>query len=111
MAELLGVSVKAIHSYEQKWRSIPVHIERQTFFLVSKILVKNATKKNCWDINKCPDSKKKRCPAWEYQAGELCWFISGTICDGIAYPKWDDKIKICKSCIVFKNHIYGVELL
>jgi predicted transcriptional regulator len=32
MSQLLGVSVKAIYSYEQGWRSIPTHVERQMFF-------------------------------------------------------------------------------
>jgi hypothetical protein len=36
MAQLLGTSLKAIHSYEQGWRSVPVHVERQVFFLVSR---------------------------------------------------------------------------
>jgi DNA-binding XRE family transcriptional regulator len=36
MAHLLGVSVKAIYSYEQGWRAIPTHIERQIFFLLSR---------------------------------------------------------------------------
>jgi DNA-binding XRE family transcriptional regulator len=37
MAELLGTSLKAIHSYEQGWRTVPVHVERQIFFLVSRL--------------------------------------------------------------------------
>jgi transcriptional regulator with XRE-family HTH domain len=36
MAKLLGTSIKAIQSYEQGWRSVPVSVERQFFFLVSK---------------------------------------------------------------------------
>jgi len=36
MSQLLGVSVKAIYSYEQGWRSIPTHVERQVFFLLSR---------------------------------------------------------------------------
>ncbi len=32
IARLLGVSVKAVHSYEQSWRNIPTHVERQMFF-------------------------------------------------------------------------------
>ncbi len=28
LSELLGVSLKAVQSYEQGWRSVPVHIER-----------------------------------------------------------------------------------
>jgi DNA-binding XRE family transcriptional regulator len=27
MAELLGTSLKAFHSYEQGWRNVPVHVE------------------------------------------------------------------------------------
>ena len=29
MAQLLGVSLKAVHSYEQGWRSVPTAVERQ----------------------------------------------------------------------------------
>jgi len=36
LAALLGMSLKTIHSYEQGWRSIPAHIERQLFFLLIK---------------------------------------------------------------------------
>ena len=107
IAKLLGVSVKAIHSYEQGWRSIPAHIERHMFFLLSRINGKGKIRKNCWEILKCPDKKKERCPAWEFQTGELCWFINGTICNGIEHGKWTEKINICKSCKVFKKHIYG----
>lgn len=31
LAELLGTSLKAVHSYEQGWRSVPAHVERQLF--------------------------------------------------------------------------------
>jgi DNA-binding XRE family transcriptional regulator len=27
IAELLGTSLKAIHSYEQGWRNVPAHVE------------------------------------------------------------------------------------
>ncbi|HBN26638.1 MAG TPA: hypothetical protein DD405_04115 [Desulfobacteraceae bacterium] len=34
MAHLLGISVKTVRSYEQGWRSIPPHVERQILFLI-----------------------------------------------------------------------------
>ena len=37
IAELLGTSIKAVHSYEQGWRKVPAHVERQLFFLVSRL--------------------------------------------------------------------------
>ncbi|MDH4317770.1 MAG: helix-turn-helix domain-containing protein, partial [Desulfobulbaceae bacterium] len=27
LAELLGISLKAVQSYEQGWRSVPLHVE------------------------------------------------------------------------------------
>ena len=35
MAQLVGVSLKAIQSFEQGWRNIPVHTERQVLFLLA----------------------------------------------------------------------------
>ena len=37
MAQLLGVSIKAVHSYEQGWRSVPAAVERQLLFLASRL--------------------------------------------------------------------------
>lgn len=103
MAQLLGVSVKAVHSYEQGWRNIPAHAERQMFFLISKMIGDPEVTKPCWVIKKCPSEKKKQCPAWEFKAGELCWFINGTICDGTVYKDWQKKMKVCRSCEVLKS--------
>ena len=50
MAQLLGNSLKAIHSYEQGWRSIPPSAERQMLFLVSRIAEKRKRRKPCWAI-------------------------------------------------------------
>jgi len=75
MAQLLGVSLKAIHSYEQGWRVIPAHAERQLLFLVSRIRRNKKTQKACWTVKNCPEENKKNCPAWEFKAGQLCWLI------------------------------------
>ena len=103
MANLLGVSIKAIHSYEQGWRSIPPHAERQMFFLVSNMRDGSKKRKPCWVIKKCPTKQKKECPAWEFNAGEFCWFINGTICCGDDCKHWEDKMKCCRSCEVLKS--------
>ena len=102
LAQLLGVSIKAIHSYEQGWRKIPHHVERQLLFLLSRITGK-AGKANpkCWDIQKCPEKKLEKCPAWEFQAGDLCWFINGTTCSGEAHLSWENKMEECRCCNVF----------
>lgn len=104
LAQLLGVSIKAIHSYEQGWRRIPHHVERQLLFLLSRVILKNDTAaERCWDIMKCSDKRLKNCPAWEFKAGDLCWFINGTTCSGKPHDSWEDKMIECKACKVFKN--------
>ena len=103
MAELLGTSLKAIHSYEQGWRNIPVHVERQLLFLVSRKRGSHKNRKSCWVMKKCSPERKKQCPAWEFQAGKLCWFINGTICAGHVQKNWHEKMKMCQSCKVFAS--------
>lgn len=101
MAELLGASIKAIHSYEQGWRSVPGHVERQVFFLISRQRNDEGNgPQKCWVAKKCPTQRKKKCPAWEFRAGELCWFINGTICECTARKDWKEKMEICRKCEV-----------
>jgi len=109
LAQLLGLSIKAIHSYEQGWRRIPVHAERQIYFLLfsKNGIIKGA--KSCWVQNKCPVEKKKQCPAWEYKAGKYCWFISGTICSGVVHENWKEKMKVCHKCEVFTSQLDAVK--
>ncbi len=77
MAQLLGTSLKAVQSFEQGWRNIPLHIERQVLFLLAMKRAPNRTKKTCWGIRMCPMGTRRNCPAWEFQSGQICWFISG----------------------------------
>ena len=102
MAQLLGTSIKAIHSYEQGWRIVPSHVERQVFYLIAKKNGIEKRSKQCWTINRCPSEQKKKCPAWEFKSGKLCWFINGTICDGEPKKNWKEKIETCRTCDVFK---------
>ncbi|MHC4489824.1 MAG: helix-turn-helix domain-containing protein [Planctomycetota bacterium] len=96
MAQLLGISLKAIQSFEQGWRNIPVHVERQVLFLL--VMKRRHNKRNtpCWvEI-------RGNCPAWEFQSGHLCWFINGTICEGEVQESWHEKMKMCRECKVFR---------
>ncbi len=100
LAELLGTSLKAIHSYEQGWRNIPVHVERQLLFMVTQQRGEPIIRKACWTLKKCPPERKRQCPAWEFNAGKLCWFVSGTLCEGVVHKSWRDKMEICRTCEV-----------
>ncbi len=99
---LLGVSIKAVHSYEQGWRKIPHHVQRMLYFFLFKKLEGRPAYKKCWEINNCSLEKRIRCPAWEFDCGDICWFINGTVCSGKAHKNWKEKIAECKECDVFK---------
>jgi DNA-binding XRE family transcriptional regulator len=103
MAQILGVSPKAIQSFEQGWRNIPVHIERQVLLILA--LKSRASKKTkpCWLTRRCPAEDRQNCPAWQFDAGNLCWFINGTICEGTTQGSWEEKMKICRDCEVYQS--------
>ena len=101
LADLLGVSIKTIHSYEQGRRVIPSHIERQIFFLLSNQRRRKHNLIPCWEIKGCAD--KETCPAWEFQSGHLCWFLGGTKCGCTSEANHQDKLQQCRNCNIFKS--------
>jgi len=103
MSQILGTSLKAIQSFEQGWRKIPVYVERQMLFLLAMKKGGGKDSLPCWQIRHCPLPLRQNCPAWEFHVGHLCWFINGTICRGKPQESWHKKMKICRKCIVFAS--------
>ena len=111
MAQILGTSIKAIHSYEQGWRTIPTHVERQLYFLLTRKLQGHKTQGACWEERSCPQEQREQCPAWEFSTGDLCWFINGTICDGSVHGSWKEKMELCRNCRIFQSLLKEIEQL
>lgn len=103
IAQLLGISLKAIQSFEQGWRKIPVHTERQLLLLLALKNTGIGKNKPCWLIKKCDMETRKDCPAWEFNGGQMCWLINGTICQGKIQKSWSGKMEMCKKCKVFQS--------
>jgi len=103
LARLLGVSPKAIQSFEQGWRKIPPNTERQLLFLLFVKKSIGERQRACWVMRKCPTETRRNCPAWELKVGHLCWFINGTICHGKVQQNWQEKMKLCRQCEVFQS--------
>jgi len=103
MAQILGVSAKAVQSFEQGWRNIPVHIERQVLLILALKYHASKKSKPCWLTRRCPAERTRDCPAWQFDAGHLCWFINGTICEGTPQGSWKKKMKICRDCEVYRS--------
>jgi DNA-binding XRE family transcriptional regulator len=105
MAQLLGISLKAVQSFEQGWRNIPVHVERQVLFLMGQKHTANRKLPVCWEDMDCPEELREKCPAWEFNTPTLCWFINGTVCGGKVHANWREKMKQCRKCKVFRSQL------
>lgn len=103
LSQVLGLSLKAIQSFEQGWRKIPPYAERQLLFLLFVKTRKEKKVSPCWKVQNCSPQYCGKCPAREFDAGDLCWFINGTICHGKVQKTWGRKMEICRKCGVFTN--------
>ncbi len=108
MARLLGISPRAVQSFDQGWRKVPISIERQMLFLLSMKAMPISRIHPCWQKKGCDLKTRRKCPAWEFQAGHLCWFINGTICGGKNQENWNKKMQLCRQCEVFKPLIPAI---
>ncbi len=104
MAQLLGTSLKAVQSFEQGWRKVPGYVERQILFLLA-MKESQRQRRPCWVVRACPAEVREMCPAWEFSSGHLCWFISGTMCQGEVQESWHEKMTICRKCRVFQEMV------
>jgi len=103
MAQLLGVSLKAIQSFEQGWRNIPVHIERQVLFLWASKKSPLRKRKALLGDTKVSEGDQAKLSSMGISGGNLCWFTNGTICQGQKQASWEKKMKICRQCKVFRT--------
>lgn len=109
LARLLGVSPKAVQSFEQGWRTIPAHIERQLLFLLYLKRRPLEGVAPCWEQRSCPSEIREGCIAWQVHAGDLCWFISGTMCEGEFQGSWEEKMRHCRECGVFGSLVPPID--
>lgn len=109
LASLLGVSPKAVQSFEQGWRSVPVHVERQLLLLHQLDQCPADRPEPCWEKRDCPPETRDSCVAWKLRAGDLCWFVTGTMCEGRSRDTWQEKIGLCEKCPVFQELLSSSE--
>jgi hypothetical protein len=105
LSTLLCISLKAVQSFEQGWRNIPVSVERQLMLLLYLSKTPTTPLRNCWELCSCPRVWKDKCAAWEYGAGKLCWLVNGTFCQGEVQPDWSAKMETCLRCKLLQSEM------
>lgn len=102
MANILGVSLKAVQSFEQGWRKVPDHVERQLLFILCLMGTEDLASRPCWEVRRCTPETREHCMAWQAKAGGFCWFVTGTLCEGVDQGSWEQKMEACRQCGVFQ---------
>jgi hypothetical protein len=109
LSELLGLSLKAVESYEQGWRKVPAHVERLLYFLLFKLNEDDIEEgETCWESKDCPDSLRSRCVAFVAKEGRFCWFFTGRLCT-TAKPDSGGVGTACYTCSVFTSMLSKVD--
>ena len=104
LAGMLGLSEKAVQSYEQGWRQAPDAVHRLlTVIHASHCMRKRGETITCWDEKGCPTSVRKNCRAFQLHQGHLCWLLKGTKCNGGVAMTAEQKTAACRKCKVYRQ--------
>ena len=96
LAGLAGISTRAIQSYEQAWRQPSELVERMLLLLVvAQRHGARLSRFRCWEEKACSPDVRETCIAYVTRQGHLCWFLTGTKCEGQRQESWSDKLRLC----------------
>jgi len=99
LANLVGVGKRAVQSYEQGWRRPSEMVQRTLLLLlIARRNGAGLSQLRCWDRKKCPAEVRGKCIAHLTRQGHLCWFLTGTMCEGKARRSWAEKLETCLDC-------------
>ena len=101
LARTLGISIRAIQSYEQGWRETPTPVMVQLLVLVAAYRSTALGGKPCWEVTGCPAVKQLQCPC-RHTKGNLCWLVSGRMC-GTAATGETGSLQACLDCHVIRR--------
>jgi len=99
LAGLAGISTRAIQSYEQAWRQPSELVERMLLLLLmGHRHGAGLSRFRCWERKECSPGVREKCIAYVTRQGHLCWFLTGTMCEGQRQESWSDKLRLCLDC-------------
>lgn len=101
MAAVLGISIRAVQSYEQGWRQMPPATQK----LVSLLLFLHWRRDHkagapCWTVNQCESAVRDTCFAHQCRARDCCWIVTGNCHRGQDMKSWSAKLDKCTRCKV-----------
>lgn len=106
LATALGVSEKAVQSYEQGWREVPVRVMIQLLVLLALYRRHTMDDVPCWEIRKCSPAQREHCASFTVGRGQFCWFVGSKDCRPAATGNVD-AILPCMDCPVVQRLLAG----
>ncbi|MBL7114419.1 MAG: helix-turn-helix domain-containing protein [Kiritimatiellae bacterium] len=80
LAKSIGVSPKAIQSYEQGWRAVPNRFFSQLFVMLNEFHNHTQETQPCWRVKQCDNEHQQTCPSRQAGAGCCCWMLAANHC-------------------------------
>lgn len=106
MASALGISEKAVQSYEQGWRKIPVRVMIQLLILLALYRKHTMDDVPCWEIKKCSLAQRENCASFKIGRGQFCWFVGSKECRPDSSASTDSFLP-CMNCPVIQRLLTG----
>jgi transcriptional regulator with XRE-family HTH domain len=104
LAGLLGMSSRAVQSYEQGWRHPSPAAQRLLLLLlIAQRRGISFPTQCCWKAMDCRSELRDRCAAYRSRQGHLCWFLTGTFCAGERTKTWAEKWRKCRRCSFMRD--------
>jgi DNA-binding XRE family transcriptional regulator len=104
LADLIGVSHRTVQSCEQGWRKPSPAVERAALLLLLAICHGPGFSANiCWETMDCPEDERLACLVYQSRQEQLCWPLSGNVCQGKRLRTWKDKKATCMKCDFFRT--------
>ena len=106
LAAALGISEKAVQSYEQGWRAVPARVLIQLLVLLALYRKQTMDDVPCWEIRQCPPDRRNACASFTVGRGQFCWLIGTTACRPRS-KKTPDLLLPCMECAVVRRLLSG----
>jgi transcriptional regulator with XRE-family HTH domain len=104
LALYLGVSIRAIQSSEQGWRTLSPALERLLLLLLlTKRHGDQLHQLTCWTSRQCSPDRCAECIIYSSRQGYLCWLLTGNRCHEHTMQHYHEKLAHCTQCAFFQQ--------
>ncbi|MFO1522672.1 MAG: hypothetical protein U1F77_10655 [Kiritimatiellia bacterium] len=103
-ASILGLSRKAVESYELAWRKVPDRVWKQALTVAAIQRKYPLGTQPCWELTHCRDEVRESCLCRKLTDGRFCW-MTVTKCCRLSLRGEEMGFKQCLSCPVVRQFV------